>query len=137
MIEIRWKPAPREQLQFVAIWMPAFFLFLTAIAYWRFHSPKTAIFIGAVGLVLTVAGVAVSALRRPLYVAFMLASFPIGWVVSHLVLIIVFYLVITPIGLILRLLGRDPMERRLDPAAPTYWTAREPKSDIDSYFRQY
>ena len=137
MIDIRWNPTRREQLQFTAIWMPAFFIVIAAIAYWRFDSPRGAWIAALAGLLLTAAGLAIPALRRPLYVGFMCASFPIGWTVSHLVLIVVFYLVITPFGIVMRMLGRDPMERRLDSGASTYWTPREQPRDVESWFRQY
>ena len=50
----------------------------------------------------------------------MFAVFPIGWVVSHLLLGVVYFLVLTPIGLTLRALGRDPLERRFDQSASSY-----------------
>ena len=56
-----------------------------------------------------------------MYVGWMDASWPMGWVFSHVLLGVTYYLVITPIGLILRLLGKDPMRRRFDREAKTYW----------------
>lgn len=76
-------------------------------------------------------------LIRPLYVGLMVVSYPIGSVVSYVVLAILFYLVITPIGLVFRLIGRDAMTRRFDPAAPTYWVPRRPVTDSKRYFRQF
>ena len=56
---------------------------------------------------------------------------------THLLLAAVYFGVLTPIGLIMRLAGRDPMERRIDRAAPTYWVARRPVTDVRRYFRQF
>ncbi len=47
-------------------------------------------------------------------------------VVSPVVLGLVFYLCITPIGFLMRLFGKDPMRLRLEPEADTYWIHREP-----------
>ena len=47
-------------------------------------------------------------------------------VVSPVVLGLIFYLCITPIGFLMRLFGKDPMRLRLDPEAETYWIRREP-----------
>jgi Saxitoxin biosynthesis operon protein SxtJ len=47
-------------------------------------------------------------------------------VVSPLVLGIMFFVVITPMGLLMRLLGKDPLRLRLDAKAPTYWLERNP-----------
>jgi hypothetical protein len=44
----------------------------------------------------------------------------LGRINSHLVLAVLFYLVVTPMGLMMRLLGRDPMARKFDPGAQTY-----------------
>ena len=66
----------------------------------------------------------------------MVAAFPIGWTVSHLLLGSIFYLVITPIGLLLRALGHDPMERKFDREAKTYWIEHE-RAETARYFRMY
>ena len=74
---------------------------------------------------------------RQFYVAWMLAALPIGWTISHLVLGVVYYVVLTPIGLILRLTGRDPMQRRFDRSAASYWIERKPDDDPSRHFRQF
>ena len=75
--------------------------------------------------------------RRPLYLGWMYAVFPIGWTVSHLILAIIYYFVFTPIGLIMHLSGYDPMQRRYDPQAETYWSKRNTNVDPARYFRQF
>jgi hypothetical protein len=65
------------------------------------------------------------------------AAFPIGFVVSHVILAIVYYLILTPIGLLVRAIGRDPMERRFDRDAESYWVVRQPIDDPGRYFRQF
>ena len=56
---------------------------------------------------------------------------------GHVLLLLVFYGVVTPIGLVLRLAGRDPMHRKLDRAAATYWVRRPQPQGVERYFRQY
>jgi hypothetical protein len=46
-------------------------------------------------------------------------------------------LVITPIGVIMRVCGYDPMQRRCDRNAETYWKRRENQDDTKRYFKQY
>lgn len=84
-----------------------------------------------------VAAIAAPWAFRGVYIVWTTAVFPIGWVVSHFVLAIVYWGVITPIGLTLRLLGRDPMQRGFDPRATTYWQRRAPRTDPKSYFRPF
>ena len=67
----------------------------------------------------------------------MAAAYPIGLVVSHVILAIAFYLVFTPVGLLMRWLGRDPMEREFDPSRASYWKKREERNEDARYFKQY
>jgi len=48
-----------------------------------------------------------------------------------------FFLVITPVGLVLRLLARDPMERRMLPEAESYWVEARGERPSESYFKQF
>ncbi|MEX0979180.1 MAG: SxtJ family membrane protein, partial [Pirellulales bacterium] len=67
----------------------------------------------------------------------MWAAFPIGWLVSHLLIAAIYFLLITPIALVMRAVGRDPLSRRFDRAAKTYWVPRRQDSDPARYFRQF
>lgn len=72
-----------------------------------------------------------------MYDGWIRAAEPIGWSVSAAVLTLTYYLAIMPIGLIMRLSGYDPMHRRLDRQANTYWIERPPPADKARYFRQF
>ena len=91
----------------------------------------------ATGLVAPTLGLVSRSSLRLLYLAACYATLPIGWVVSHLLLGFVYYGVMTPIGLIMRLVGYDPMNRKLDLEAKSYWTKRESSEDKQRYFRQF
>ena len=75
--------------------------------------------------------------RRLIYLGWMYAAFPIGWTVAHIFLAAIYYLVFAPIGLLLRLVKGDPLERGLDRSVPTYWAKRPPTGDMRRYFRQF
>ncbi len=72
-----------------------------------------------------------------LYVEWMKSVEPIGWSFSCLLFAGVFFLVVTPIGLMARMIGYDPLERRFEREAKTYWNERNPKTSVDRYFRQF
>ena len=55
-------------------------------------------------------------------------AFPIGFVLSYLIMGTLYFLIIGPIALLFRVLGRDSMRRAYDPKASTYWP--RPKSRI-------
>ncbi|MBZ5609643.1 MAG: hypothetical protein LAP38_15385 [Acidobacteriia bacterium] len=50
----------------------------------------------------------------------------LGRVVSPIVMGLLFFLVVTPVGFLLRLLGKDPLRLAPDPGASTYWIERRP-----------
>ncbi|MBK9167701.1 MAG: hypothetical protein IPM24_09580 [Bryobacterales bacterium] len=78
----------------------------------------------AVGFLL--AGWAAPRLLGPLNRAWRQLGILMGKVVHPVVLAILFYGVFTPMGLAMRLAGRDPMRRKFDPAADSYWLPRQP-----------
>lgn len=82
-------------------------------------------------------GLAVPKAMKPLFIALTLLAFPIGLVIGTLALLLVYYGMITPIGLVFRLLGRDPLQRSLDRAAPSYWIRRPASPPAKRYFRQF
>ena len=75
---------------------------------------------------------------KPVYLAWMSVAVVLGFVVSHLILTLFFFLVITPVGLIARAVGKDFLRLKLDRNAPTYWISR-PNVDkpTSSYERQF
>ena len=74
---------------------------------------------------------------RWLFVGWTVVVFPIGWVTSRLLLAMLFFGVVTPVGLVFRLLGRDALRLQRRPDASTYWVARPLRSSASQYFQQY
>lgn len=48
-----------------------------------------------------------------------------------------YFMLVTPLGLALKALGKDPMNRRIDKRAKSYWVARRGARPKASYFRQF
>ena len=57
-------------------------------------------------------------------------------VMSPLVVGFLFYLTVTPIALIMRAAGKDPLRRRFDPQAKSYWIERDPAGPAPETMRQ-
>lgn len=72
-----------------------------------------------------------------LFAGLSIVGYPIGLVLSYVVLAALFYLVFTPLGLFFRLIGRDPLHRRFEPEAATYWISRKTAKKPRDYFRQH
>jgi branched-chain amino acid transport system permease protein len=93
----------------------------------------------AIGILFT--HVSIGGGYRPFYVlplvglGVAVGSLPIGWVLSHILLRVIYYLVLTPVALVFRLAGRDPLAlRRRD--ATSHWVPFAQGEDGESYFRQ-
>ncbi len=86
---------------------------------------------------------AVTRLIRPLfktiYSLWLGFSVILGYFISRALLTIIFFLVLTPTGLIMRLVGKDPMDRKWDPAAESYWIKREDgaSTNLERYEKQF
>lgn len=81
-------------------------------------------------------GIEVTRLLRPLYRVWMGLALVIGAIVSTVLLSVIYYLLMTPIGLLMRLFGKDPMSRNIDPSAKSYWVVREKESNIKERLEQ-
>jgi hypothetical protein len=73
----------------------------------------------------------------PVYVGLTILAYPIGFVLSHVIMGALFFLIITPVGLVLRMLGNDPLHRAYEPDAESYWIDSHPERPKESYFKQY
>lgn len=81
----------------------------------------------AVAAVLIVPALIVPRALAPAHRVWMTVGALLGWINTRLVLGIVFFVVITPIALVLRLVGRDAMQRAFDRGATTYRVRRTPR----------
>ena len=134
LMEIRWNPTRRELRQFGGLLA----LLLGVLAFWN-RAAGTTVLIVCGSLLLLVALLAWlrPSWLRPVYVTWMCLAFPIGWVVSHLLLAAIFYLLLTPLGWLLSLGGYDPLRRRWDRSLDSYWESRKLSADPRRYFRQF
>ena len=136
MIEIQWHPT-RKDLRVFSLLLIVFCGVVAMLMYFRSGSFRWPAIIATVGLVAGVIGCLRPAAIRPVYLSWMVATFPIGWTVSHLILAAVYFFVFTPIGWLLRLTGHDPMKCRRDRSRDTYWEPRTSERKPADYFRQF
>lgn len=137
VIQINRNPSLRELNQFGFVWL-GFLVVFAAVAWFKWHSPVVSGILGGAAVVVPAIGWLAPRFMRLVFLGLSYAAFPIGWVVSHLVLAMVYFLVVTPIGLIMRLLGHDPMRRRFDRGATSYWIERSATAvNARRYFRQF
>jgi hypothetical protein len=133
-------PTARELFSFtfapLVVGLVAFFLLSRLEGMW---SPAplaalAAVWAGGLGTVLLVA---IRRLRLPAYRVWMRLVLPLGRVMTAVLLTAIYLLVVTPLGLLLRLFGRDPLARHPDPRAKTYWRPHVLRDGPEDPFRPY
>ena len=145
MIEINLRPDVRtlRQFGFIAV---AGFAFLAVIAWtevlvfsFGLGEARPAVVGGfaAVGAFALLASLVYPKANLALYLGLTVIAYPIGFVLSYVIMGTLFFVLITPMGLAMRLLGRDPMERRMLPSAESYWVEARGQRPNESYFKQF
>jgi MFS family permease len=145
VIEINWRPDDRTLRQFGFIAL-AGFGFVAALAWFEAlvfsfglgeaRVPVAAGF-AALGVVSGLLSLVYPRANLPIYLGITIATYPIGFVLSYVLMGTLFYLIVAPVGLVMRLFGKDPLEHRIKPDATTYWVDSPPARASASYFRQF
>mgnify|MGYP001438334408 CR=1 FL=1 len=134
--DIPFRPTSKALRQFAAAWL-VFFLAFGAHQYLVRRHPMAGLVLMGFALVIGLPGLIKPAAVRWLFVGWMVVAFPIGWLISQLMLLIMFYGLITPVALFFRLRGRDLLRRKPAPPGASYWLPKATPHDVRSYFRQY
>ena len=116
---------PRRAITSFALIVSGALLAIAAYQRWRGAEPWVVITLVSIAAVLSLLSAIAPSLLRPVYRGWMRLGEVLGWINTRIILTLVFFLVVTPIGLLMRLFGRSPMEpaRRGD----SYWT------DVDTH----
>lgn len=126
-----FKDEPREWRRFM-LQFSALGVLLALVLRWRAVVTMTQLAVIAAGLaLLAVVAVARPGWFRPFYRCSMAVSAWLGERVGRIVLTLLFLLVFTPLGLILRLFGHDPLALRRPESAGTYWIPVRRRNRLD------
>lgn len=131
-----WHPDDRTLRQFSEAALYALGLVACPLALWRGHPRLAAVYWGAAVTVRLVGWARPGALR-PLYRASMAVSRPVGWLIAHVAMAILYFVVFAPVAALFRLIGRDALQRRFDRDAVTYWEAHGPDDGPERSLRTY
>lgn len=131
---LRLKEKPSEWIKFTAVMGLSLNLVLWLL-YWKGH---LAIGFGGAAAGLAIVAVITAMLQphwfRSFYRVGMTVSFQIGQFMGKVLLSFFFFLIVTPMGLLLRLLGKDLLELKRNPDESTRWRRARNNRDFDRMF---
>lgn len=135
--KVNWKPGDKQLRNFGKIALAA-----TVILAILFHiikglAVKWCLLIFAAGLLIYCCSKVSTKITKQIYVGLTLLTLPIGITVGFVLMAVFYYLVITPVGMIFRLIGRDILQRRFDNRNTTYWIPHNTTNDTKRYFQQF
>lgn len=135
LIEIDRNPSRSKLLTF-GLLLALFVAFIGAILRWRWGLPTASLVVWVVGVAVVAVYFILPALQQSIYLGWMYAVLPIGICVSYIIFAGTYFLIVTPLGFLLRL-KHDPLERNFDPKATTYWTPHQCRNNKEYYLRQF
>lgn len=141
--EINWKPDKAEIKKFGLTVFVGFVLISIIIMLGEHFGIKKfsnaldlSIYLLLAGIIIFVLSYLAAPAGRPVYLLWFFVAACIGIVVSNLILIFFYYLIFSPLGLLMRLSGRDPLKLK-KASQISNWDDCKRKIDLKRYYRQY
>ena len=132
LVEFNWHPTNRQLRQFGVICLFA----LPFVAWLWSSSARTVGVFAVLGAILGGLGIVLPVIIKPVFLAMMFVTTPIGMVLGEVSMLFTYYGVFVPIGLVFRLARRDGLQMKLNRSAKSYWQPVEMPTSVASYYRQ-
>ena len=120
--EIKNIKSEKSDLRKFGITIGLILLIIAGFLFWK-EKESYQIFL-TVGTILFVLVILVPAVLKPIYWIWMIFATILGWIMTRVILSLLFYIIIVPIGLILRAFGKQFLELRWDKSKGSYWNYR-------------
>jgi hypothetical protein len=133
--EINKNPSAKELIKFGATFLGGMAV-IGLLYYFVFHNEALAKGLWIAGGVVFVLSF-VPPVARILYILWMGLGITMGLVTSPIILALVFLVLITPVGLVFKLIQRDTMKRKMDRGAASYWEEYKETDDPATYVKQF
>ena len=120
--EIKNIKSEKSDLRKFGIIIGTVLLIIAGLFFWK-EKESFQLFL-IVGIVLFVAGIAIPFILKPIYWVWMTFATILGWFMTRVILCLLFYAVITPIGLIARSIGKQFLNLKMDHSKQSYWNMK-------------
>jgi len=120
--EIKIIKSEKDDLRKFGITVGIILMIIAGFLFWK-EKDASQIFL-TIGTLLFFLGIAIPFILKPIYWVWMIFAIILGWIMTRIILGLLFYIVFTPIGLISRLLGKQFIELQWNKTSSTYWNYR-------------
>lgn len=137
IIEIDYNPNRKKLRDFGLIALVASIVLSLVLYFFKHLAIQWIFVIIGIGLFIFLSSLISLRLTKIIYLGLTYLTFPIGYVLSFLVMSIFYFLIITPVGLVFKITGKDPLHKKYNKAAKSYWIKRQAPDKLDRYFHQF
>jgi hypothetical protein len=139
--ETNWNPDRSARKKFAVsliIGFPVIAVVFSAIAFLKTHTLNHFfVWLGIIGLAVGIVLWLLPQIAKPFYFVWYFLACCMGFVVGNLLFALFFYLIFTPLGLLLRLRKNQGITKGFDKSRKTYWRDAEKAVDLKRYYRQF
>jgi hypothetical protein len=121
--EIKSVSSTSKDVRKFGVTIGAVLLVIAGVLFWK--GKPSYLYFGVAAFTLAALGLLVPMILRPLYRAWMAFAVVMGFIMTRVILTVLFFGLFTPIAFVVKLLGKDLLSERIDKNATTYWVKRE------------
>ena len=126
----------RNSLRKFGLMMSAAFLIISVVVFLKGRHSILATY--TVSFLFLFFAIIAPLLLKPVYIGWMRLAFVLSWINTRLLLCIIFYLILAPMGIGMRIFGADPLDRKIDKKKVSYWNQNEKRElSVSDYERQF
>ena len=134
--ELKSIKSEKSDLRKFGITIGVILLIIAGFLFWSEKESLQILF--TFGAVLLILGFTIPVILKPIYWVWMIFATILGWIMTRVILSLLFYLIVTPIGLVARLFGKQFIELKWDKSEGSYWNYRSKKYIMkDEYEKQF
>jgi glycerol-3-phosphate acyltransferase PlsY len=139
--DVNWNPGLVEKRKFalsLTIGFPALAIIFSVIGWLVHHSWKPFfLWLGGVGFCLGILLYLLPQISRPFYLVWYFIACCLGIVTGNVIFGLLYYLVLSPFGIVRRTFNPEAFSKRFDKKRLSYWHPAEKRVDLKRYYRQF
>ena len=126
----------RTAMRKFGITMAVALTIIAAVVFFFGAHPERALWLGGIGAAFLVFGLTTPPILKPIHFVWMGLALVLGFFMSRILLTLLYFLILTPIGLFMRLTGKDLLNIKLQPESTSYWIPREKKENSPGQYEK-